>query len=94
MVNSALLTLPAQFMPARRRSPRGTGGSRYARSSGMSVRLKTLSRDWPPSGGSWQSPGQTWKLTRAALSAELALALLLLELRQHPERVPAVMAGL
>lgn len=60
----------------------------------MSVRLKTPSRDWPPSGGSWQSPGQMWKLTSAALSAELALALLVLELRRHPERVPAVMAGL
>ena len=60
----------------------------------MSVRLKIQSSDSRRSGGCWRSPGQMLQSGSEAVIAELALALLVLELRRHPERVPAVMAGL
>ena len=57
---------------------------------GLTVEQSSASR---PSGGSWRSPGQMWRFTSAALIAELTLGLLLLELRRHPERLAAVLAG-
>lgn len=80
--------------PARRRKPRRTGVSRYARSSATFDPSKIRLSDSQRSAGCSPSPGQTWKSGKEAVIAELMLGLLLLELRRHPERVPAVMAGL